>query len=162
MEEKRKPEVPRGLYFEEFETGQIFTSPGRTVTEADVVSFAALTGDWTRLHTDAVYAAQQPFGQRVAHGMLGLSIASALAIRLGILEETILAFREINHWKFVLPVFLGDTIHVQAVVHETRSVPLLGGGLVTLEIEVLKQDDKVVQRGRWSVLVKSQAFPRHA
>lgn len=156
MEEKHKPEVPRGLYFEEFTGGQKLISPGRTVTEADVVSFAALTGDWTRLHTDAAYAAQQLFGQRVAHGMLGISIASALTMRLGILEETILAFREINHWKFVLPVFLGDTIHVQAVVHETRAVPRLCGGLVTLEIEVLNQDDKVVQRGRWSVLVKSQ------
>lgn len=66
------------------------------MNEADVVGFAALNGDRTRLHTDAVYAAQQPFGQRVTHGMLGLSIASALAMALGFLEETILAFREIN------------------------------------------------------------------
>ena len=156
MEEKRMLEAPRGLYFEEFTTGLTITSPGRTITEADVVGFAALTGDWTRLHTDAVYAAQKPFGQRIAHGMLGLSFASALAVRMGFLEETLLVFREISNWKFVLPIFLGDTIHVQAVVHETRAVPRLSGGLVILEIEVLNQNDKVVQRGSWSVLVKSR------
>jgi acyl dehydratase len=156
MAEKRMMAAPKGYYFEEFKTGQIYTSPGRTVTEADVMSFAALTGDWTRLHTDAVYAAQQPFGQRVAHGMLGLSIASGLAMRLGFLEETILAFREINYWKFILPIFLDDTIRMQATVRETKTMPRLGGGLVIIEIEVLNQDDKAVQRGSWSVLVKSQ------
>ena len=69
----------KGLYFEEFELGLTITSPGRTITEADVVAFAALTGDWTRIHTDAVYAASHPLGQRVAHGMLGISVAVALA-----------------------------------------------------------------------------------
>ena len=68
------------------------------MTEADVVGFAALSGDWTTIHTDAVYAAQEPFGQRVAHGMLVLSIGVALAARLGFMEGTVLAFREIGEW----------------------------------------------------------------
>jgi 3-hydroxybutyryl-CoA dehydratase len=88
--------------------------------------------------------------------MLGLAFASALAIRMGFLEETLLVFREISNWKFVLPIFLGDTIHVMAAVSETRAVPRLNGGLVILEIEVFNQDDEVVQRGSWSVLVKSR------
>jgi acyl dehydratase len=144
-----------GLYFEEFRIGDSITSVGRTVTEADVVAFAALSGDWNQMHTDAVYAAEHPFGQRVAHGLLVMSIASGLAMRLGFLEGTALAFREIGEWKFSLPVFLGDTIHVRATVAETRPMPRLAGGLVTLKVEILNQEDKVVQRGLWGVLVRS-------
>ena len=104
--------IQRGLYFEEFEIGQSLISEGRTVTEADIVAFAALSGDWTTIHTDAEYAAQHSFGQRVAHGMLVVSIASGLLVRTGVIEGTALAFREINSWKFSLPVFIGDTVRV--------------------------------------------------
>jgi 3-hydroxybutyryl-CoA dehydratase len=156
MTEKRTLTATRGLTFEEFEVGQSITSVGRTVTEADVVGFAALSGDWTRIHTDAVYAAQHPFGQRVAHGLLGLSIAAALAVRLGFLEETVLAFREIGEWKFSQPIYLGDTIHVRATVAGTKPLRRLGGGLVTFKVEVLNQDDVVVQRGTWGLLVRSR------
>lgn len=152
-----KPLLTRsGLYFEEYEVGQSVTSAGRTVTEADVVSFAALSGDWNTIHTDAVYAAGQPFGQRVAHGLLGLSIASGLAVRLGFMDETVLAFREIGSWKFSLPIYLGDTIRVRAVVEETKPMRRLGGGLVTFKVEILNQDEQVVQRGTWTVLVKGR------
>jgi acyl dehydratase len=153
-----KKELPAnlGLYFEEFEAGQSIVSVGRTVTEADVVSFAALSGDWNPIHTNAEYAAQHPFGQRVAHGLLGLSIASGLAVRLGFLEETVLAFREMGSWKFSLPIYLGDTIRVRATVTDTKPMRRLGGGLVTMKVEILNQDDKVVQRGTWGVLVKSK------
>jgi acyl dehydratase len=153
-----KKELPAnlGLYFEEFEAGQSIVSVGRTVTEADVVSFASLSGDWNPIHTNAEYAAQHPFGQRVAHGLLGLSIASGLAVRLGFLEETVLAFREMGSWKFSLPIYLGDTIRVRATVIDTKPMRRLGGGLVTMKVEILNQDDKVVQRGTWGVLVKSQ------
>jgi acyl dehydratase len=147
----------RGLYFEEFETGQVFTSLGRTITESDVVAFAGLTGDWNPIHTDREYAARHPFGQRVAHGMLGLSVATALCVRLGILDETLLAFREITQWKFSLPIYLGDTIHTRATVTNTRPVPRLNGGMVTLDVEVINQRTETVQRGGWTVLVKSQA-----
>lgn len=146
----------RGLYFEEFEVGQSVTSAGRTVTEADVVAFAALSGDWNAIHTDAEYARKGMFGQRVVHGLLAMSIASGLAMRLGLLEETALAFREISDWKFSLPIFFGDTIRVRLTVVETRPMPRLGGGLVTLKVEILNQQDQVVQRGSWGVLVKSR------
>jgi len=156
MAEKRDLTPRKGLYFEEFEVGQSVTSMGRTITEADVVSFAAFTGDWTTLHTDAVYASQTLYGQRVAHSMLGLSIASALAVRLGFLEDTLLAFREIREWKFSQPVFIGDTLRVRVMVNETRPVRRMGGGLVGLAVELLNQEDKVVQHGIWTVLVKGQ------
>jgi acyl dehydratase len=149
--------LQKSLYFEEFEVGQSITSVGRTVTEADVVAFAALSGDWTRIHTNSVYAAQHPFGQRVAHGLLVVTIASGLVVRLGFIEETVLAFREIDSWKFSLPVFIGDTVSVRASVTETKSMPRLGGGQVKFKIEVLNQNDKVVMKGIWSLLVKSNA-----
>jgi 3-hydroxybutyryl-CoA dehydratase len=154
MTDERPLQVRRGLFFEEFEVGQSITSPGRTVTEADVVGFAALSGDWNSLHTDAEYAAQHPFGQRVAHGLLGLCIAEGLADRLGFVERTALAFREIGSWKFSRPILIGDTIRVEVTVAETRPVRRLGGGLVAFAVKILNQDDEVVQRGRWDILVQ--------
>lgn len=145
-----------GYHFEEFEVGQAVTSGGRTVTESDVVSFAASSGDWNALHTDAEYARQGPFGQRIAHGLLVLSIASGMAISLGFLEGTVLAFREIGEWKFSLPVFFGDTIRLRATVADTKPMRRLGGGQVTFKVEILNQKDEVVQRGTWGILVKSQ------
>ena len=155
MTDQNTIQIQKSLYFEEFEVGQSITSVGRTVTEADVVAFAALSGDWTRIHTDSVYAAQHPFGQRVAHGLLVVSIASGLVVRLGFIEETVLAFREIDTWKFSLPVFIGDTVYVRATVTETKSMPRLGGGQVKFKIEILNQNDKVVMKGIWSLLVKN-------
>jgi 3-hydroxybutyryl-CoA dehydratase len=146
----------RGLYFEEFEIGASIISVGRTITEADVVSFAALSGDWNLIHTDAEYAKQGLFGRRVAHGLLVLSVASGLVVRSGLMEDTVLAFREMAEWKFSQPVFLGDTIHVRATVVDTKPMRRLNGGLVTLKIEILNQDDKVVQRGTWGALFKSR------
>ena len=75
---------------------------------------------------------------------------------MGFLEGTVLAFREIGSWKFSLPVYLGDTIHIRATVTETKAMLRLGGGLVKLKVEMLNQDDKVVQRGTWGVLVKGR------
>jgi acyl dehydratase len=156
MTEKRDLTAQKGLYFEEYEVGQSITSQGRTITEADVVGFAALSGDWNPMHTDAVFASEHPFGQRVAHGLLVLSIAIGLAVRLGFLEETALAFREIGDWKFSLPVYFGDTVRVKATVVATKPMRRLGGGLVTLKVQILNQDDKVVQRGTWGVLVRGR------
>jgi len=146
----------RGLYFEEIEAGRHFTSPGRTVTEADVVGFAGLSGDFNLIHTDAAYAAQGPFGQRIAHGMLVLSIVSGLATRTGFMEGTVLAWRDLEEWKFSQPVFIGDTVRVDIEVQETKAMPRLGGGKVTLALRVLNQKEQVVQRGRWGILVQNR------
>jgi acyl dehydratase len=156
MTDRKTIPLQRSLYFEEFEAGQSITSVGRTITEADIVAFAALSGDWTRIHTDAVYAGDHPFGQRVAHGLLIVSIASGLVVRLGFIENTVLAFREIESWKFSLPVFIGDTVCVRSTVISSKAMPRLGGGQVEFKIEVLNQDDKVVMKGIWSLLVKSK------
>ena len=145
-----------GYYFEEFEAGQRVVSPGRTITETDIVNFAGLAGDYNTIHTNAEYSKETVFGQRVAHGLLIVSIVSGLAVRTGVLEGTVIAFREILSWKFSKPVYIGDTIHVVMEVEEKKPLPRLGGGSVTLGIKVQNQDDETVMRGRWNVLVMSK------
>jgi acyl dehydratase len=145
----------RGQYFEEFEVGQRFTSVGRTITESDIVNFAGLSGDFTLIHTDAEYSKTTPAGQRVAHGLLGLAIASGLAVRTGVLEGTVIYFREISEWKFVKPILIGDTIHVEMSVVETKALRRMGGGAVTIEFDVKNQHSETVMKGAWRVLVAS-------
>ncbi len=151
-----KPEyLPRGRYFEEFQLGDTGVSGGRTITETDVVSFAALSGDWNQIHTDAEFAKGMPFGQRVAHGLLVLSIATGLFNQLGFIEGTILAFRDLT-WKFSAPVFIGDTVHLVAEVTKLKALPRLGGGSVVLSAKVVNQRDEVVARGDWNALMVSK------
>jgi len=149
------PSFNHGQYFEEFEVGQKIITAGRTVAESDIFSFAGLSGDYNQMHTDAEFAKGTPFGQRVAHGLLGLSIASGLAMRTGLLEGTVIAFREINNWKFIAPVFIGDTVHVEMEVLETKALPRIGGGSVIITLDVKKQSGETVMKGNWTVLVMS-------
>jgi 3-hydroxybutyryl-CoA dehydratase len=148
--------VSRGMFFEEFSVGQHIISTARTVTESDVVTFAGLSGDYNQIHTDAEFSKNTPFGQRVAHGLLGIAIASGLAMRTGVLEGTVLAFREINEWKFSKPIFIGDTVLVELDVKETKALPRLGGGSVIIELSVKNQHEEVTMKGLWTVLVASK------
>lgn len=146
----------RGKWFEEFKVGQRVITPGRTITEGDIVSFAGVSGDFTQIHTDAEYSSRTAFGKRVAHGLLVLSIASGLSTRTGVMEGTVIAFREITNWKFSLPVYIGDTIHAELNIIETKPVPRLKGGSVLIEIAVKNQRDELVMKGTWNVLVASK------
>lgn len=152
----RQTPAQRGMFFEEFEIGRQIITSGRTITETDLVQFSGLSGDFNQIHTDAVYAAESVFGQRVAHGLLVLSIASGLAVQSGFMEGTIMAFREINNWKFSKPVFIGDTVHVELEVTDLKPLPRLGGGAVTLKLNVLNQDGERVHAGTWTALMASQ------
>jgi acyl dehydratase len=143
------------MWFEEFEVGQRIITPGRTITESDIVIFAGLSGDYNQIHTNAEFSSKTPFGKRVAHGLLVLSIASGLAMQTGVLEGTVIAFREINNWKFSLPVFIGDTIHDELDIIETKSIPRLGGGSLIIEISVKNQRNEVTMKGTWTALVAS-------
>ena len=147
----------RGLYFEQYEIGMEITSQGRTITEADINTFAGLSGDYNQIHTDEVYASSSAFGQRVAHGLLVTSIVSGLAVQTGFMEGTVIAFREISQWKFSSPVFIGDTITVVIQVTNTKKMSRLNGGAVTFSLNVYNQSESVVQRGEWVILLKSQA-----
>jgi acyl dehydratase len=143
----------QGRCFEEFQVGEVARSPARTITEADITNFAAYSGDYNPLHTDAEFAGASRYGQRIAHGLLGLSVASGLTWRLGWIEGTALAFLDLE-WKFRRPVFIGDTIHARMEVAELRSAPRMGGGIVTFDVRLLNQRDEVTQKGTWRLLIK--------
>ena len=145
-----------GLYFEEFLVGQSVKTAGRTIGEDAIFSFAGLSGDYNQIHTDAVFASKTQFGQRVAHGLLGMSIAVGLIMQTGLLEGTVLAFREINEWKFVKPFFIGDTIRALLSISEIRGLPRIGAGALIASVEVLNQKDEVCQRGKLNLLVLSK------
>ena len=151
------PHGPRGMYFEEFEPGQKIVSAGRTVSESDIISFAGLSGDFNQIHVDAEFSKTSLAGRRVAHGILGLSIASGLLVQTGLMDQTVIFFREITEWKFLKPIFIGDTIHVEAEVMETKEMRRLNAGMVTIELSVLNQESDVVQKGSWVVLVALKA-----
>ena len=144
---------PRGMYFEDFEVGMKLVTAARTITEADIVTFAGLSGDYNQIHTDEVYAANDTFGRRIAHGLMVQSIASGLAVRSGFIEGTVLAFRELSA-KFSLPVFIGDTVHVLIEIIQIKALRRLGGGNITMKYSVINQEDKKVQRGDWIMLIK--------
>ncbi len=150
----------RGSYFEDFEVGQSFESPARTLTETDIVMFAGLSGDYNPLHTDEEFARQGMFGGRIAHGLLGLSVASGLASRIGFMEGTVLAFLGLE-WQFRQPIRAGDTIRVSAKVAKTQAMPRMGGGIVEIYVEVLNQRQERCQKGTWRLLMRmrEQAQP---
>lgn len=141
--------------FADLHVGMSFRSPGRTITDADVVGFAGLTGDYSELHTSDVYARSSQFGRRVAHGMLGLAYAHGLMwARTGELRETAVAFLGIDGWKFVAPIFIGDTIFVNyriAELRDSKSRPTQA--IATFDVEIVNQEGAVVQKGRKALLV---------
>lgn len=107
------------VYLEDYQVGETFVSAGRTITETDIVLFSAFTGDWHPLHTDCEYAAKSQFKERIAHGMLGLVVGSALMFRLGpyvVLPKSFIAFYGMEHVRFTAPVKIGDTIHCEVKV----------------------------------------------
>jgi len=147
---------PRGFYFEEFEIGQRFTSSSRTITESDIVRFAGLSGDYNQIHTDVEFCKSTPFGRRIAHGLLVTSIASGLVAQSGLLEGTVIAFREINQWKFSKAVFIGDTVHVVTEVVEVKAFRRLGGGTILIDVDVRNQNNETVMKGKWTALMASR------
>lgn len=145
-----------GLYFEEFSVGQKIVTEGRTVSDKDIVTFAELSGDNNRIHLDDEFSKAGPFGQRVAHGLLGLSLASGLAWRTGILDGTVIAFREVNEWKFIKPIFIGDIVHAELNIVETKALPRIGGGSVLITTELKNQKGEICMKGNWAILIMSK------
>jgi len=145
-------DMTNGIYFEDITPGQEFISPARTVTETDIVNFAGLSGDFNVIHTDAEFTKMTPFGQRIAHGLLGLSIASGLAARRpGGEQHRIIAFLGMT-WDFRKPVFIDDTIHLEEVVAEKRETSNPAMGVVTYAVKVVNQRNEICQEGEWKVM----------
>lgn len=151
--------VTRGRYFEEFSVGERFVTLARTITEADIVSFAALTGDYNPLHVDAEFGRTTQFGERIAHGMLGASYAVGLIAALGLTEGTVIAIVSMT-WDFTAPIKIGDTIHVDQTVKSVRGTKKPDRGIIVFEVWVINQRGKVVQKGERTLLVSRKPAQR--
>ncbi|MEW6424067.1 MAG: MaoC/PaaZ C-terminal domain-containing protein [Bacillota bacterium] len=142
----------RGKTFDELNVGDEFFTASRTVTEAEVVNFAGLSGDFNPLHTDETFGKTTPFGTRIAHGVLIQAIATGLANQLGIFEGTTIAVLEMVS-RFTGAVKFGDTIHVVMKVKEKKESKKPDRGLVNVEVRVLNQREEPVLEGNWLIML---------
>lgn len=143
----------RGLTFDEFNVGDVFASQARTVTEADVVAFAGISGDFNPLHTDAEFGKTTPFGERIAHGMLIAAISTGMANWLGVFEGTTIALME-QVLQYKGAVKFGDTVHLELTVAEKKESSKPDRGVVIFSARVLNQENKIVIDGTWTTLMK--------
>ncbi len=147
-----------GRLFDDFEIGQRFVTPGRTITEADIVAFSGLTGDYNPVHTDEVFAAASDFGSRIAHGPMGIGIAFGLASRLDLIDGTVVALLGVT-WDFKAPMRPGDTIRALIAVTEKRPVKNPALGLIELAIDIVGQHDETQQSGKARLLMRKTRPP---
>jgi len=145
-----------GKFFEEIEVGEKYSTPARTVTEADIVKFAGLSGDFNAIHTDEVFCRQAGLPGRVAHGLLTLSILTGLNERVGYTEGTILAFLGMNRLSFGMYVTPGDTIHAEIEITATRESRKPGRGIVTSLFTGLNQDGDPVLDCEMVVMIRKR------
>jgi len=145
----------RGLTFDEFEIGKHFISQSRTVTEADVVAFAGLSGDYNPLHTDAEFGKQTPFGERIAHGMLIAAMSTGMANWTGVFEGTTLALME-QVIRYKGAARFGDTVHLELEVLEKKPTSKPDRGVVRFATRVRNQREEVIVDGEWTLLMKKE------
>lgn len=148
------------IYLNEYTLGQEFTTPARTITETDVVMFGCLTGDFHPNHFNKEKMAQGEFGQRLVHGLLGLSMAHGLIFQLDLLRDSCIAFLGVEDWQFKSPIFFGDTVHCHITVTEIRpSKSKPDRGVLKLAFEVINQAGTVCQVGT-KILMMWAASPQ--
>ena len=147
----------RGMYWEEWEIGAEFESPARTVTEADIVQFAGLSGDYNPLHVNEEYCKTTMFGGRIAHGPLVYAIAAGLLFQLHLYDDTLIAFLGFEDLRFTKPVKPGDTIHARVKVLEKQETSKTDRGVMKRQLQVINQRGEVVQEGRQAFLLKRKA-----
>ena len=146
------------LYYDDLDLKQIWESPVRTITEADVVNFAGFSGDFNPIHIDHEFAKTTPFRRPIAHGFGIFSIASGLSLAAP--ATRIVAMVGVRDWLFASPVFIGDTIHIRSVVIEKTLKGRGKRGEVVWQREILNQDNKVVQHGIMMTLVECRPLVR--
>ena len=144
----------RGLYWEQWDVGAEFESPARTVTEADIVAFAGLSGDYNPLHVNEEYCKTTVFGGRIAHGPLVYAIAAGLLFQLHLYDDTLIAFLGFENLKFTKPVKPGDTIRARIKVLDKRETSNPERGVMRRQLQVLNQRGEVVQEGIQAFLLK--------
>ena len=146
----------RGLYLEDFEIGKEYLSPARTVTEADVVNFAGLSGDFNPLHTDEEFARNgSMFGRRIAHGMLGAVIMTGLSNQMGMFAGTTIAFLELSI-RYPAPLEIGATVHLEMTPTDIHHSSKPGRGVLTMDANLVDQTGTVTTQCVWKLMMKAK------
>lgn len=144
--------MPR--FFEDLHAGDEIATPSRTVTESDVVQFAQLTGDWNPIHTDAEFAKASPFGERLAHGLLGMAFAIGLLDRTGAFSGSAIANLGVEDWRFHAPIRIGDTIRAVVTITDLRLASDGKRGIAGRRFALYNQRDELVQEGGIPIMLK--------
>jgi len=143
-----------GKYFEDYELEEVFESPGRTITETDLVLYAGLSGDYHQVHTDEDYCkGRSVFKKRILHGLFALILVEGLKSRLGHFEGTSLASLEWN-WKFLKPLFIGDTVHVRWHIKEKRETKKPDRGIMIETVQLISQNGDVIGEGDHVIMIQ--------
>ncbi len=141
------------MFYEDYEVGAEFQTTARTISEADILQFAALTGDWNRVHTDAEFCKQTEYGQRIAHGLFGLSLMEGLKYRMGHFDGSAIASLGWNV-KFSKAIFIGDTLHVKVRIASKRETKKPGRGILSEDVELINQKGEVVTAAEHVVMLR--------
>jgi acyl dehydratase len=145
----------RGKYFEEFDVGDVIVTANRTVTEADVTTFAGVSGDFNPLHTDEEFMKNSAFGGRIAHGLLTVAIGTGLINQMGVFEGTNLALLNMNI-KYTGAVKFGDTIRLELKTLEKKDTSKPGKGIITFDANVLNHKNETVVEMQWTLMMKKK------
>jgi acyl dehydratase len=146
-------------YYDDFNVGDEFITVRRTITESDVMSFAGLSGDFNPLHTDQVFAETTIYGQRIAHGLIGLAISTGLKQRLGVFDGTVIGFLGAE-WNFRKPLLIGDTVHCRILIEDMRLTKNPTRGIVRQKVELINQANELVQEGVHTVMLKTRLYDK--
>jgi acyl dehydratase len=141
------------MFFDDFQVGQKFVSPNRTVTETDLSMFNMLSGDWHPVHSDEEYAKGTVFGTRILSGIFGIAIMTGLSGKFGVFDRSVLAMLSLEDWFFHKPIMVGDTLHIEMTIIEKRPTSKGDRGIIDRKYLLLNQRGEVVQEGRSKALV---------
>lgn len=153
-----RPTPPRGKFYEELSIGDIFTTPARTITEADITAYAGLSGDYNPVHTDTEFCKENTiYKQRIAHGLMGLAYVDGLIFRIGLFDGTGLASLSWS-WSFKMPIFIGDTLHATTEITSKRSTRKPGRGIINEHVTLYNQRGETVGEGDHLNMIRMQTM----
>jgi acyl dehydratase len=158
-ERSRALSTKRGLYWEDFEIGRVFQTPGRTITSTDIVNFACLSGDFNEVHTNWEYCKTTQFGEPIAHAPLVYAIMGGLQYASGINEGTLLAMLQVDKWRMLFPVKHGDTLRMESTVVARKESSKPDRGTVTMERRFVRHDGVTVQQMEVTILYRRRPAP---
>ncbi|MBE3559816.1 MAG: MaoC family dehydratase N-terminal domain-containing protein [Ktedonobacteraceae bacterium] len=142
------------VFYEDLLVGQTFSSPGRTVTETDLMQFAMLSGDWNPIHTDREFAARTLYGKPVVHGVFGIALLTGLIDRTGLFNGSAIAMLGIRDWQFKAPIFVGDTLHFVMEIVSKRLSSKGDRGIIDRHFQLINQREEVVQEGNIALMIR--------